>query len=151
MYNSALPEYPRLLFSIHLSEDVEPNEVSPHLFADWLPYLPSASSLVRVEFKDGVHVSGYLSQPVSNGSFNHLLTDSQMVPLSPAQSESTASPSLEVPKGEDDMPSIYSLPVENEQQVVLAKMKPAHLAFNWPLSEGKFQRTSAIRYTNLEH
>jgi hypothetical protein len=44
-----LPEYPRLLFSIRISEDVKPQELSTELFADWLGTLPIAAKTVRVE------------------------------------------------------------------------------------------------------
>lgn len=46
---SELPEYPRLLFSIRISENIKPNELSPELFADWLGTLPLAAKSVRVE------------------------------------------------------------------------------------------------------
>ncbi|TVY46156.1 GATA zinc finger domain-containing protein, partial [Lachnellula occidentalis] len=46
---SQLPKYPRLLFSIHISEDIKPNELSPKLFADWLATLPLSTSSVSVE------------------------------------------------------------------------------------------------------
>lgn len=46
---SQLPEYPRLLFSVRLGEDVKPNELSEDLFADWLRSIPVSASLIRVE------------------------------------------------------------------------------------------------------
>lgn len=46
---SQLPEYPRLLFSIRIDENVKPIDLSIEFFADWLRELPMSSSLVRVE------------------------------------------------------------------------------------------------------
>jgi hypothetical protein len=46
---SLLPEYPRLLFSIRISEDIKPRELSTELFADWLGILPIAAKSIRVE------------------------------------------------------------------------------------------------------
>lgn len=46
---SNLPEYPRLLFSIRLSEDIKPNGLSSELFTDWLRSVPVSASLIRVE------------------------------------------------------------------------------------------------------
>jgi hypothetical protein len=46
---SQLSEYPRLLFSIRISEDIKPNELSPELFADWIGTLPLSTKSVRVE------------------------------------------------------------------------------------------------------
>jgi ankyrin repeat protein len=46
---SQLPEYPRLLFSIRIDEDVKPGELSAELFTDWLREIPVVASLVRVE------------------------------------------------------------------------------------------------------
>ncbi len=42
-------QYPRLLFSIRIDEDVKTKDLSTELFADWLRDLPVAASLVRVE------------------------------------------------------------------------------------------------------
>ncbi|PVH69623.1 hypothetical protein DL98DRAFT_438670 [Cadophora sp. DSE1049] len=44
-----LPLYPRLLFSIRVTEDVKPNDLCPDLFSDWLRQIPIFISLVRVE------------------------------------------------------------------------------------------------------
>lgn len=44
-----LPEYPRLLFSIRISEDIKPHELSSQLLADWLGTLPIAAKSIRVE------------------------------------------------------------------------------------------------------
>jgi hypothetical protein len=44
-----LPEYPRLLFSIRISEDIKPNQLSTELFADWLTTLPIGTKSVRIE------------------------------------------------------------------------------------------------------
>lgn len=46
---SQLPEYPRLLFSIHISEDIKPKNLSTQLFADWLTALPIETKSVRIE------------------------------------------------------------------------------------------------------
>jgi len=46
---SQLSDYPRLLFSIRISEDVKPRELSTDLFTDWLREVPMLSSLVKVE------------------------------------------------------------------------------------------------------
>jgi len=46
---SQLAEYPRLLFSIRLSQDVKPYDLSSELFADWLRCVPVSAKLVRVE------------------------------------------------------------------------------------------------------
>lgn len=46
---SHIPEYPRLLFSIRMSEDINPRSLSPDLFADWLSALPMEAKSVRVE------------------------------------------------------------------------------------------------------
>ncbi|KAH7364583.1 hypothetical protein BKA65DRAFT_491666 [Rhexocercosporidium sp. MPI-PUGE-AT-0058] len=46
---SLIPEYPRLLFSIRMSEDINPRTLSPELFADWLSALPMEAKSVRVE------------------------------------------------------------------------------------------------------
>lgn len=46
---SEIPEYPRLLFSIRISEDVKANELSSEIFLDWLKRLPIKANLVRVE------------------------------------------------------------------------------------------------------
>ncbi|PMD44771.1 hypothetical protein L207DRAFT_286342 [Hyaloscypha variabilis F] len=46
---SQLSEYPRLLFSIHLSEDVKPCDLSSDLFTDWLRSIPASARLVTVE------------------------------------------------------------------------------------------------------
>ncbi|KAE9366835.1 hypothetical protein N431DRAFT_471868 [Stipitochalara longipes BDJ] len=44
-----LPEYPRLLFSIRVSEDVKVGDFSPEVFLDWLKSVPIKANLVRVE------------------------------------------------------------------------------------------------------
>lgn len=46
---SQLPEYPRLLFSVRIHEDVKPGELSTELFADWLREIPVVARFVRVE------------------------------------------------------------------------------------------------------
>jgi fructose-specific component phosphotransferase system IIB-like protein len=46
---SQLPEYPRLLFSIRISEDIKPGDLSTELLADWLSTLPVEAKSVRVE------------------------------------------------------------------------------------------------------
>jgi hypothetical protein len=46
---SELPEYPRLLFSIRISEDIKPSQLSTELFADWLAILPIDAKSVRIE------------------------------------------------------------------------------------------------------
>lgn len=46
---SRIQEYPRLLFSIRIQEDVNPNELSSELFADWLRQIPLSTNQVRVE------------------------------------------------------------------------------------------------------
>jgi hypothetical protein len=46
---SELPEYPRLLFSIRLSEDIKPTQLSTELFADWLGTIPIDTKSVRIE------------------------------------------------------------------------------------------------------
>jgi hypothetical protein len=43
-----IPEYPRLLFSIRIEEDVK-SDLSIEMFTDWLRDVPVSSSLVRVE------------------------------------------------------------------------------------------------------
>jgi len=44
-----LPEYPRLFFSIRISNDVKPSEFSVDLFLDWLRTVPIPANLIRVE------------------------------------------------------------------------------------------------------
>jgi hypothetical protein len=44
-----LPEYPRLLFSIRIQEDVRSTDLSIEMFTDWLRDVPVSSCLVRVE------------------------------------------------------------------------------------------------------
>lgn len=44
-----LPEYPRILLSIRVSESIKPNELSPELFADWLGTIPLITKSVRIE------------------------------------------------------------------------------------------------------
>ena len=44
-----VPEYPRLLLSIRISQDVKPQDLSAELFAGWLGTLPIAAKSVRVE------------------------------------------------------------------------------------------------------
>ncbi|PMD33871.1 hypothetical protein L207DRAFT_589423 [Hyaloscypha variabilis F] len=44
-----LSEYPRLLFSIRISEDVKASDFSPENFLDWLKQVPIKANLVRVE------------------------------------------------------------------------------------------------------
>jgi len=44
-----IPEYPRLLFSIRLSEDIKPRQLSTELFAEWLGTVPIAAKSVRIE------------------------------------------------------------------------------------------------------
>jgi hypothetical protein len=44
-----LPEYPRILLSIRVSESMKPNELSRELFADWLGTIPLFTKSVRVE------------------------------------------------------------------------------------------------------
>lgn len=44
-----LPEYPRLLFSIRISEDIKPHELPSQLLADWLGTLPIPAKSIRVE------------------------------------------------------------------------------------------------------
>ena len=44
-----LPEYPRLLFCIRISEDVKASDFSPEIFLDWLKKVPIKANLVRVE------------------------------------------------------------------------------------------------------
>jgi hypothetical protein len=46
---SQLPEYPRLLFSIRISEDIKPGDLSTELLTDWLSTLPVEAKSVRVE------------------------------------------------------------------------------------------------------
>ncbi|PMD32388.1 hypothetical protein L207DRAFT_500093 [Hyaloscypha variabilis F] len=46
---SELPEYPRLLFSIRISEDIKPGDLSTELMADWLSALPIEAKSVRIE------------------------------------------------------------------------------------------------------
>lgn len=46
---SSLPEYPRLLFSVRLAEDVKAHDLSHDLFIDWLRTIPVPANLVRVE------------------------------------------------------------------------------------------------------
>lgn len=46
---SPLPIYPRLLFSVRVTEDVRGDDLCTELFADWLRQIPVATSLVRVE------------------------------------------------------------------------------------------------------
>jgi hypothetical protein len=46
---SQLPEYPRLLFSIRISEDIKPRQLSTDLFADWLGSVPIAADRVTIE------------------------------------------------------------------------------------------------------
>jgi hypothetical protein len=46
---SQLPEYPRLLFSIRIDENVKPIDLSIEFVSDWLRELPISSGLVRVE------------------------------------------------------------------------------------------------------
>lgn len=46
---SPLPEYPRLLFSIRLTEDVKPADLSCELFSEWLRQVPVSADAVRVE------------------------------------------------------------------------------------------------------
>lgn len=45
----SMPEYPRLLFSIRVDENVKPNDLSVEFFTDWLRGIPVSASLVRVE------------------------------------------------------------------------------------------------------
>jgi hypothetical protein len=44
-----LPEYPRLLFSIRIQEDVKSGDLSIEMFTDWLRDVPVSSCLIRVE------------------------------------------------------------------------------------------------------
>jgi hypothetical protein len=44
-----LQEYPRLLFSIRVSEDVKASDFSTEIFLDWLKKVPIKANLVRVE------------------------------------------------------------------------------------------------------
>ena len=44
-----ISDYPRLLFSIRVSEDVKASDFSPEIFLDWLKKIPTKASLVRVE------------------------------------------------------------------------------------------------------
>lgn len=44
-----IPEYPRILLSIRVSESIKPSELSPDLFADWLRTIPMFTKSVRVE------------------------------------------------------------------------------------------------------
>jgi len=44
-----MPDYPRLLFSVRLSEDVNPRDLSAELFTDWLRSIPVSAELVRIE------------------------------------------------------------------------------------------------------
>jgi hypothetical protein len=44
-----LPEYPRILFSIRIQEDVKSSDLSIEMFTDWLRDVPVSSCLVRVE------------------------------------------------------------------------------------------------------
>lgn len=44
-----LPEYPRLLLSIRIVEDVKASELSTEIFLDWLKKIPIKVNLVRVE------------------------------------------------------------------------------------------------------
>lgn len=46
---SQLPEYPRLLFSIRLTEDVKPADLACELFSEWLRQVPVSADAVRVE------------------------------------------------------------------------------------------------------
>jgi hypothetical protein len=46
---SELPEYPRLLFSIRIREDIKPNQLSTELLADWLATIPLDTKSVRIE------------------------------------------------------------------------------------------------------
>ena len=46
---SQLPEYPRLLFSIRISEDIKPGDLSTDLLTDWLLTIPVETKSVRVE------------------------------------------------------------------------------------------------------
>jgi hypothetical protein len=46
---SELPEYPRLLFSIRIREDIKPNQLSTGLLADWLATIPLDTKSVRIE------------------------------------------------------------------------------------------------------
>lgn len=46
---TSLPEYPRLLFSIRISEDIKPKDLSTELFADWLGTVPIAAKSIQVE------------------------------------------------------------------------------------------------------
>jgi len=44
-----ISDYPRLLFSIRVSEDVKASDFSPEIFLDWLKKVPIKTNLVRVE------------------------------------------------------------------------------------------------------
>ncbi|KAE9364287.1 hypothetical protein N431DRAFT_421152 [Stipitochalara longipes BDJ] len=46
---SQLPEYPRLLFSIRISEDIKPGDLSTELLTDWLSTLPIEAKSIRIE------------------------------------------------------------------------------------------------------
>ncbi|KAE8443543.1 hypothetical protein EG329_001783 [Mollisiaceae sp. DMI_Dod_QoI] len=46
---SSLSEYPRLLFSIRISEDIKPNDLSTGILTDWLSTLPIEAKAIRVE------------------------------------------------------------------------------------------------------
>ena len=57
----------------------------------------------------------------------------QELPLSPSYS---APPTPGAHVGEEGAASVYSLPVDPPNQVVLAKMKPAHLSLSGPIFGG---------------
>jgi len=44
-----ITEYAKLLFSIRLSEDIKPRELSIELFAEWLGTVPILAKSVRIE------------------------------------------------------------------------------------------------------
>lgn len=44
-----ISEYPRILLSIRVSENIKPSELSPELFAEWLGTIPLSTKSVRVE------------------------------------------------------------------------------------------------------
>jgi hypothetical protein len=49
MSSQDIPEYPRLLFSIRIQEDVKSGDLSVEMFTDWLRDVPVSSGFVRVE------------------------------------------------------------------------------------------------------
>ncbi len=46
---SQIAEYPRLLFSIRISEDIDPRTLSADLMADWLSEIPMEAKSIRIE------------------------------------------------------------------------------------------------------